>query len=153
MISIRRILAPTDLSDESFPSVRYAAELADKFQSELILLHVVQDLALVMPDAVMPAPVASPDLDAMIASARDGLTGLAEALDLGRFHPIAEVRVGSAAAEIVAAAGDLKADLICIGTHGRGGLAHMLLGSVAEKIVRQAPCPVLTVRPSATGAK
>jgi nucleotide-binding universal stress UspA family protein len=149
MISIRRILAPTDLSDESIPPIRYAAELADKFRAELVLLHVVQDLALVMPDAVMPTPVASPDLDEMVASARTGLNELADQLGLGRLHPVVEVRVGSPAAEIVAAAADLKADLVCLGTHGRGGLAHLLLGSVAEKIVRQSPCPVLTVRPPA----
>ncbi|MDB5309743.1 MAG: universal stress protein [Gemmataceae bacterium] len=147
MISIRRILAPTDLSDASITSVRYGAELADKFQAELVLLHVVQDLALVLPDAVMPTPVASPNLDEMIAAARDGVNKLVVKLGLGRLHPVAEVRVGSPAAEIVAAAGDLKADLVCLGTHGRGGLAHLLLGSVAERVVRQAPCPVLTVRP------
>ena len=59
------------------------------------------------------------------------------------------MRIGAPAAEIVAAAQDLKADLLCVSTHGRTGLAHLLLGSVAEKIVRHAPatCPVLVVRP------
>jgi nucleotide-binding universal stress UspA family protein len=55
------------------------------------------------------------------------------------------VRVGSPYAEIDAAAKDLRADLICVSTHGRTGLAHLLLGSVAEKVVRHAPCPVLIV--------
>ena len=148
MISIRRILAPTDFSDNSTRGVRYAAELAEKFQAELVLLHVVQDLALVLPDAVMPTPVATPNLDDMIAAAKTGIANLVGKLDLGRLNPKAEVRVGVPAAEIVSAAGDLKADLLCVSTHGRTGLAHFLLGSVAEKIVRHAPCPVLSVRPT-----
>ncbi|HEY2909674.1 MAG TPA: universal stress protein [Gemmataceae bacterium] len=147
MISIRRILAPTDFSDNSTRAVRYAAELAAKFEAELVLLHVVQDLALVLPDAVMPTPVATPNLDDMIAAAKTGIANLVGSLNLGALNPKAEVRVGSPATEIVAAAADLKADLLCVSTHGRTGLAHFLLGSVAEKIVRHAPCPVLSVRP------
>ena len=149
MIAIRRILVPTDFSDNSNAAIRFAAELADKFGAEIVLLHVVQDLALVLPDAVMPTPVATPNLDDMIASAKAGIGNVVAALGLARLNPKSEVRVGAPATEIVAAAGDLKADLLCISTHGRTGLAHLLLGSVAEKIVRHAPCPVLTVRPVA----
>jgi universal stress protein A len=148
MITIRRILAPTDFSDNSTRAVRFAAELAEKFGAELVFLHVVQDLALVLPDAVMPTPVATPNLDDMIAAAKTGIANLVARLSLGGLNPKAEVRVGSPAAEIVAAASDLKADLLCVSTHGRTGLAHFLLGSVAEKIVRYSPCPVLTVRPT-----
>jgi nucleotide-binding universal stress UspA family protein len=149
MLAIRRILVPTDLSDASKPAVRYAAELAETFKADLVLLHVVQDLALVLPDAVMPTPVATPDLDGLVAAAKSGLSALAADLGLARLNPKAEVRIGAPAAEIVAAAQDLKADLLCVSTHGRTGLAHLLLGSVAEKIVRHAPatCPVLVVRP------
>jgi nucleotide-binding universal stress UspA family protein len=148
MIALRRILVPTDFSENSNRAVRFAAELAEKFQSELVFLHVVQDLALVLPDAVMPTPVATPNLDDMIASAKTAIGNLVAQEKLERLNPKAEVRVGSPAAEIVAAATDLKADLLCISTHGRTGLAHLLLGSVAEKIIRHAPCPVLTVRPT-----
>jgi len=151
MVTIKRILAPTDFSDNSMRAVRFAAEMADKFQSELVLLHVVQDLALVLPDAVMPTPVATPNLDDMIAAAKTGIANQVANLKLGHLNPKAEVRIGSPAAEIVAAAADLKADLLCVSTHGRTGLAHFLLGSVAEKIIRYSPCPVLTVRPTKTG--
>lgn len=144
MIPIRRILVPTDFTDHSLPPVRAAAELADKFGAELVLLHVVPDLAMALPDAVMPTP--APDLGGMMDAGKDGLANLIRTLDLGRLNPRAEVRVGAPAGEIVAAAADLKVDLICLGTHGRGGLAHWLLGSIAETIVRQAPCSVLTVR-------
>ena len=104
MIAIRRILAPTDFSDNSAPAVRYAAELAEKFEADLVLLHVVQDLALVLPDAVMPTPVATPDLDEMIAAAKSGIANQVKDLDLARLNPKSEVRVGTPATEIVAMA-------------------------------------------------
>jgi universal stress protein A len=148
MVTIRRILAPTDFDVCSSPTTRYAVELAEKFGSELILLHIVQDLALAMPDAVMPTPVPAPMLTELIDAAKTSLENLVKSENLMRLNPRLEVRVGSPAAEIVAVAKELKVDLLCIGTHGRGGLAHLLLGSVAEKIIRHAPCPVLTIRPT-----
>jgi universal stress protein A len=144
---IRRVLAPSDFSDHSLPSVLYAAEMAEKFGAELILLHVIQDLALVMPDAVMPTPIPAPDIQQLTESARTAIGELVTRHNLDRLKPRVEIRYGSPAAEIVEAAKSLNADLLCISTHGRGGLAHFLLGSVAEKVIRQSPCPVLTVRP------
>ena len=149
MLPIRRILVPTDFGDCSTPAVRLAAELADKFGAEFILLHVVQDLALAMPDAVMPTPLPGPDLTQLSDAAKIGLTNLIERENLARLKPRVEIRIGSPVSEIVAAAGDLKADLLCVGTHGRTGLAHLILGSQAERIIREAPCPVLTVKPPA----
>jgi nucleotide-binding universal stress UspA family protein len=151
MITIRRILVPTDFSDCALPAVRYAAELADKFAAELVLLHVVPDAVLALPDAVMPTPTPLADLDALTEAGKTGLAHLIAAEKLEPRHPRTEVRIGSPAQEIIAAAKDLHADLVCIGTHGRGGIARVLLGSVAEHVVRQAPCPVLTVRSKACG--
>ena len=147
MITIRRILVPTDFSACALSAVRYAAELADKFAAELVLLHVVSDAVLALPDAVMPTPAT--DLHALTEAGKAGLADLIAAEKLERLNPRPEVRLGSPAAEIIAAATDLHADLVCISTHGRGGIARVLLGSVAELVVRQAPCPVLTVRPKA----
>jgi nucleotide-binding universal stress UspA family protein len=152
MVNIRRILVPTDFSEYALPAVRYAAELARKFSAELILLHVVPDTILALPDAVMPTPAPLADLEAMVASGKQGLANVIASEQLSDLQPRAEVRIGSPAAEIIAAANDLKADLICIGTHGRTGILRVLLGSVAEMIVRQAPCPVLTVRPPTASA-
>jgi len=146
MIEIRRVLVPTDFSDHSLASLRYGAELAEKFGAELIFLHVIQDLALVMPDAIMPTPVPVPDLTQMTESAKIAVAELIAREKLGRLNPRTEIRFGSPSTEIVAAAKDLKVDMLCQSTHGRGGLAHLLLGSVAEKVVRHASCPVLTVR-------
>lgn len=151
MISIRRILVPTDFSDCASPAVRYGAELAEKFGAELVLLHVVPDAVLALPDAVMPTPVPAANLDVLTDSGKQGLANLITAEKLEARKPRAEVRIGSPAAEVVAAAKDLHTDLICIGTHGRGGLSRVLLGSVAEEVVRHAPCPVLTVRPKSCG--
>ncbi len=149
MITIRCILVPTDFSDCATRAVRYAAELADKFNAELILLHVVPDSVLALPDAVMPTPAPMADLNALTAAGKSGLTNLIAALQLESRNPRTEVRLGSPEQEIVTAATDLHADLVCIATHGRSGLARVLLGSVAEMVVRHAPCPVLTVRPGA----
>ncbi len=146
MTAIRRVLAPTDFSDHSRPATRLGAEMAAKFGAELILLHVVQDMTLVLPDACMPTPVPSPDLEQLTAAAKVGLADYARTEGLDALNPRLEIRVGPPATEIVEAAKDFGADLIAIGTHGRTGLAHMVLGSAAEQIVRHASCPVLTVR-------
>lgn len=147
MVSIRRILAPTDFSDRTSKAVRYAAELADKFGAELILLHVVPDAVLALPDAVMPAPLPAADLNSLTAGGKSGLKNVVAALGLERLNPRLEVRIGSPEQEITAAATDLGVDLVCVSTHGRDGLSRVLLGSIAEQVVRHAPCPVLTVRP------
>lgn len=147
MISIRCILVPTDFSDCATKAVRYAAELAEKFDAELVLLHVIPDTVLALPDAVMPAPAPLTELDALTEAGKGGLTNLAAALKLEGRNPRLEVRIGAPEHEIPAAAKALGADLVCVGTHGREGLSRVFLGSVAEQLVRHAPCPVLTVRP------
>src|SRR5262245_18091332 len=119
MISIKRILAPTDFSDHSRAAVRYAAELADKFAAELVLLHVVPDSVLALPDAVMPTLAPMADLTELTEAGKLGLANLIASEKLVPRHPRAEVRIGSPAAEIVAAANDLRADIVCVSTHGR----------------------------------
>jgi nucleotide-binding universal stress UspA family protein len=146
MIRIQRILAPTDFSDRAGVAVKYAVELAAKFDAELILLNIIPDTALVLPDAVMPTPMPIADLGQLTVAAKSGLATAVKSLGLEGRKVRQEVRVGSPAGEIIAAARDLNADMVCVGTHGRTGLAHMLLGSTAEKVVRESPCPVLTVR-------
>lgn len=147
MVTIRRILVPTDFSDCATKAVRYAVELADKLGAELVLLHVVPDTVLALPDAVMPTPAPATELQVLTDAGKAGLANLVTALKLEGRNLRTETRIGSPEQEITAAAGDLGADLVCIGTHGRGGLSRVFLGSVAEQIVRHAPCPVLTVRP------
>jgi nucleotide-binding universal stress UspA family protein len=146
MISLHRILVPTDFSEHSKNALRYAAAFADKFGAEIYLLHVFQDLAIFQPDAVTVGPPAMPPIDEMLAAARTALQRSLQDCPIKNVKCHLEVREGAPFEEIVDFAKETDIDLIVMGTHGRGWLAHVLMGSVAEKVVRKAPCPVLTVR-------
>jgi nucleotide-binding universal stress UspA family protein len=146
MIDLHRILVPTDFSKFSEVALTYAAALAEKFGAELFLLHVVQDLAVFIPDAVavVPAPVAP--VEQLATAARNALDRLVQEQLLGQLPIHPEVREGTPFYEIIRFAREANIDLIVMGTHGHTGLVHVLLGSVTERVVRKAPCPVLTVR-------
>ncbi|MCC6418240.1 MAG: universal stress protein [Gemmataceae bacterium] len=146
MIDLRRILVPTDFSKHSETALKYAVSFAEKFGAEIHLLHVVQDFALFLPDAVTAGPPVLPPIEQLTASVREALARVVRDHNLEHFPIHAEAREGTPYHEIVGFAKEKEIDLIIMGTHGRGGLAHLLLGSVAEKVVRKAPCPVLTVR-------
>jgi nucleotide-binding universal stress UspA family protein len=145
MIDLHRILVPIDFSKHSQNAVKYAAAFAEKFAAELHLLHVVQDLSLFVPDVISGTPPLLPPADQMVAAVRESLDRLAQE-QLAKLTVHRDVREGTPFYEIIAYAREKDIDLIVMGTHGRGLLAHMLMGSVAEKVVRKAPCPVLTVR-------
>lgn len=147
MISLKKILVPTDFSDFSNNALKYGCALSEKFGSELHLLHVLQDLVAMVPEPGLAFPPPGNYMQELQASAEQALSQLPET---GWAHGPSVVRVtrnGPPFVEIVRYARENEIDLIVIGTHGRGGLAHMLLGSVAEKVVRKSPCPVLSVRP------
>ena len=143
MIKLERILVPTDFSDCAKQAIEYGSELAKRFGAELHLLHVVQPIvmayaygAAIPEEALHPEGPAKKELDDV------------EVPDVEHISRVERsVRSGTPFVEIVRCAKQNKMDLIVIGTHGRTGLNHMLLGSVAEKVVRKASCPVLTVRP------
>jgi nucleotide-binding universal stress UspA family protein len=145
MIDLHRILVPTDFSKHSDNALAYAAAFAEKFHAELYLLHVVQDLSVFVPEAAIAVP-SMPPVEQLTAAVRETLERVIEKNKLRRFTVHAEVREGSPFYEIIRFAKEQEIDLIILGTHGRSGLAHVLLGSVAEKVVRKSPCPVLTVR-------
>jgi nucleotide-binding universal stress UspA family protein len=145
MIDLRRILVPTDFSPYSEVALTYAGAFAEKFHADLFLLHVVQDLALFVPDLVGAAPPLLPTLEQLTTPVREAFDRLVAEHHLQHLPIHPEVREGTPAAEIVRLAKEQEIDLIVMGTHGHTGLAHVLLGSVTEKVVRQAPCPVLTV--------
>jgi nucleotide-binding universal stress UspA family protein len=141
--SVEHVLCPTDHSDFSERALRHAIALCRWFGAQLSVLRVIPD--------VMPTP-GGPDLP-VTALASPALREEAEA-DLGRFAqpaidaaiPVRTVlREGEPWREILHEAGALPADLIVMGTHGRSGFEHLLLGSVTEKVLRRATCPVLTV--------
>lgn len=145
MLPLKKIICPTDFSDPSREAVRVAGELAAHFGAEILLIHVVIPSSAVPPAMEVPPvslPISEPELEASAEQALQEITGRLQAQGLrARFR----VLRGSAAEEIVQAAQQEQAELIATATHGRTGLGHMLFGSVAEKVVRLAKCPVLTV--------
>jgi universal stress protein A len=145
MIDLHRILVATDFSKFSDVALTYGAALAGRFGAELYLLHVVQDLGLFIPDAVGVAPIAPP-VEQFTAAAREALGRTSRDERLKDLVVHAEVREGTPFYEIIRFAREVNIDLIVLGSHGHSGLAHVLLGSVTDKVVRKAPCPVLTVR-------
>jgi nucleotide-binding universal stress UspA family protein len=146
MIDLHRILVPTDFGKSSENALTYAVAFAQKFGAEICLLHVVQDLAVFFPEAVFTMPPPAPPLEQFIAAARTALERVVSGLNVDGVIVHSEIGVGPPFDEIVRVAREKNVDLIVMGTHGHTGLAHILLGSVAEKVVRRAPCPVLTVR-------
>ena len=141
-----RILVATDFSELSAVALEYAEALAERCGASLHVLHVVEDPFLL---GATSSEIYVPDVPALRAT----LVTEAES-QLATFVPdrvrkavrvTTEVRVGSAATVISEVAETTASDLVVMGTHGRTGFAHLLLGSVAEKVVRTAPCPVLTV--------
>jgi universal stress protein A len=146
MIRISRILAATDFSECSKHALRYAYELADVFSAELHLLSVVELAAGAYPEFGINVR------DIQIGQTRNAnksLDELPEQKWRDKLSIKRAVAVGAPFVEIVRYAREHKIDLVVIGTHGRGPITHMLMGSTAEKVVRKSPCPVLTVRPDA----
>jgi len=146
MISFTRILAPTDFSSHSEDALRYACGLAERFDAELHVVHVLSEMVPAGPDPllmpVMPAQFYEDDEK----RARESLATALKPEWGSPSRVTTDVRWGAPAEAIVDYAAEVGADLLVIATHGRTGLSHVLLGSVAERFVREAPCPVLTVR-------
>ena len=148
-MKIRRILYPTDFSEASKAAMTAACELADKFEAELHVLHVLHDLASLMPFTAI-AIWTDPDHIAEISDkAKHMLAEIPDANWSKGKDVLRKIEVGNVAYAITTYAHLHCIDLIVIGTHGHSGLMHALLGSTAEKVVRTAECPVLTV-PSKT---
>jgi universal stress protein A len=146
VIEIRSILAPTDFSAHSEEAVRYACGLAARLGAELHLVHILSEIIPAGPDPLL-MPVIPPEYyEENEERARETLSRLLDPAWGSPRSVVTAVRWGSPVEAIVSHAVELKVDLIVIATHGRTGLSHVLLGSVAERIVREAPCPVLTIR-------
>ncbi len=146
MIELKKILVPTDFSDYSKFALKYACELAGRFEADLHVLHVLQDLVAMVPEPGMAFPLPGDYMAELKESSERALSKLIDSAELSDTNVVRETREGPPFLEIIRYAKENNIDLIVMGTHGRTGLAHALLGSVAEKVVRKAPCPVLTVR-------
>lgn len=152
MLAITNVLVATDFSDASDAALAFGKGIADAFSSSIHLIHVLEDLsanAWTTEVYVAAMPGVHEELE---RQARERLGQALTADEQARYRARAVLRVGSPFVEIIKYARDEHIDLIVLGTHGRGAIAHMLLGSVAERVVRKSPCPVLTVRPQEAGA-
>jgi nucleotide-binding universal stress UspA family protein len=147
-MKVKRILCPTDFSDASSAALGAAIDLAKEFGASLMLFHAHAVPAYMFPDGMMPVtPQALSELERSIEAELRRLAARAEAAGIA-----VETRhaIGVAWSEICRVADELSADMIVLGTHGRTGLRHVPLGSTAEKVVRHAKCPVVTVRSTPT---
>ena len=145
--SIHRILVPVDFSAHSDKAVRYATTVANRFSARLELLHVVEDPFVTgawSSEAFVPN---MPELlDKLANAAQQQMAELKKRLAAHGFVAETAVVTGRPAQTIVEYAANGAFDLIVMGTHGRAGLSHVLMGSIAERVVQKAPCAVLTVR-------
>jgi len=146
MIRLAKMLVPTDFSEDSEQAARYAVELAKRFQAEIHCVHVVDIPAdLLSTSAYYMTGPSEQFIDQIREESKKNLETFAKKNLEG-----VEVRTvfleGSPFVEIIRYARDHQIDLVVIATHGRTGLRHVLFGSVAEKVVRKAPCPVLVVK-------
>ena len=145
-VLVKRVLCPLDFSDNSDHAMRYAAALAQMFGAELTLLHVVAPVMAALPGETTLPDTLQADVDELAAACEERLQQTVGALAADGLTVQSKVLNGVPFVEIIRFARDAETDLIVMGTHGRTGLGHLLIGSVAERVVRKAPCPVLTVK-------
>ena len=147
MISLKNILVPTDFGEAAEAALGYGRELARSFGAKLTVLHVA-DNVLAGSVGIEGYVGAYPDFQRTIEEgAKRQLDATVTDEDRRELNAAAVLRTSnSPALTIVTYARDAGIDLIVMGTHGRGAMAHLLMGSVAERVVRTAPCPVLTVK-------
>ena len=144
-LDIKKILVPIDFSDYSKSSLKYAANFANNFNAEITLIYVVEPV-IYPPDFSMgqiaiPSVNAAWDLKAKEELDKLGKQEIPEAVKVSTI-----IKTGKPFLEIIDTAAEENIDLIIIATHGHSGVEHILFGSTAEKVVRKAPCPVLTLR-------
>lgn len=149
MIVIKHVLVATDFSPASDTALAYGRELARHFGGTLHVLHVVENVYahMVGTDAAIGAMIPSTLQEELEKSARRQLDAIVREDDRRELNAKPVMVTGNGAAvEIVTFARESGMDIIVLGTTGRGPVSHLLMGNVAEKVVRMAPCPVLTVR-------
>ena len=142
---IKKILVPIDFSDYSKNALNYAVDFAKLFRSEVTLIYVVEPV--IYPPDFSMGQIAVPSVDIeMDKRAKEELNNLAQKQIPKELKTKIIVKTGKPFIEIIETATDIETDMIIIATHGHSGVEHMLFGSTAEKVVRKAPCPVLTLR-------
>jgi len=152
MKKFKHILATTDLSPESFAAVQYAAHLAQGQAAKLTVLHVPQTTTLLFTDFSPPVDLLALDRE-IEAAAREKLESWVQRHIKGKLPVRIVVRSGVTHEVVAKVAEDAGASVIVMATHGRKGIGRAILGSVTERVLREAPCPVLVIRPPAPPPK
>ncbi len=144
-MKINNILVPIDFSEYSIKALEYAIDFGSRFNSKLFLIHVVEPP--LYPADFSMGQVVLPEVDEnFVSRAEEELDSLIKNKIAGKLPTEKIVRNGKPFIEIIEAAAEKDIDLIIIATHGHTGVEYLLFGSTAEKVVRKAPCPVLTLR-------
>lgn len=147
-IRISKILAPTDFSEHSCYALRYARTFADRWNAELHLLNVIEPA--VFPTEAGLTPMGMINIEGELSDAAE--RAMREMLKREELQAcdepvVTSIAYGRASSAIIEYSLAHSIDLIVIATHGRTGLEHLIFGSTAERVVRESPCPVLTIRP------
>lgn len=145
MLNLKHILHPTDFSDNSSQALKYACSLATQFGAELHIIHVLQNPALRSPPVNDYLP--QDYYERLMQQANEMLSALPEEVLSFTGSVTRNICTGVPFMETIRYARENAIDMIVMGTHGYSGLKHLIIGSVAENVVRKAPCPVLTVHP------
>lgn len=144
MTEFEKILFPTDFSESAENASRYAMSLAKKYGSKVYVIHVIEPFTYTTEFGLD----FSAQLKEMEASARRLLDDIVASIKRNNLDVESVLITGEPFVEIIKYARKEQVDLIVMATHGRSGIEHMLLGSVAEKVVRKSPCPVMTIKKS-----
>jgi nucleotide-binding universal stress UspA family protein len=148
--NIRKVLVPIDFSDYSKSALKYAVNFAKSFNAEMILIYVVEPI--IYPSDFSMGQIAIPTINMeMDKRAAEELEKLAKKEISKDLQVKTLVKTGKPFIEIIETASEEDIDIIIISTHGHSGVEHILFGSTAEKVVRKAPCPVLTLREPVKG--
>jgi nucleotide-binding universal stress UspA family protein len=145
VIQLKRLLVPTDFSESAHHALTYGTSFAREYKAHLVLLHVVENLTVGYASDLFPVPMAEV-FQEISGYARAELAKLAAEVREKGVEVEDQVVQGKPSAEIVRFAEENAIDMIVLGTHGKGMLDQALFGSTTERVVRRAPCPVLTVR-------
>ena len=145
MIKLRKVLVPTDFSESARHALTYGTSFAREYDAELTLLHVVENLTVGYASDLFPVPMQEV-FQEISGYAKAELAKLGALAREKGVSVIEQVSQGKPSAEIMRYAREAEIDMIVLGTHGKGMLDQALFGSTTERVVRRAPCPVLTVR-------
>ncbi len=146
-MKIKQVLCPVDFSETSRRALRYAGAIATWYEAVLHVMHVIPDAS--ASNAALASAAPATVAEQIHAAADAALKNFVDEADLSAPLAALNIRSGSPAAEILEFAQHTNADLLILGTHGRSGMSHLLVGSTAERVVAHASCPVLTIPPYA----